>query len=193
LTYIKSLDQNTLLEHCIKNMEWAQKELYNQYSDELYAMCCRYAIDKEEAKDMLQEGFVRIFVNLKQFEGKGSLIGWMKKVMSSTAINYLKKNRKFISNDIDNYKEYFHQEEHITANLEAKSIMNAFMELPYHYRVVLNMYIIDGYSYKEISENLKIEESSCRTKVHRGKALLQNIIQEKEKFNTIVEYNEGAS
>jgi RNA polymerase sigma-70 factor (ECF subfamily) len=180
LASIKSIDYNILIENCLKNKEWAQKELYDMHSAELYGLCFRYAADEPQAKDMLQEGFIRIFVNLKQYKATGSLIGWMKRVMVTTALNYIKKNRKYFTEDTENYTEHFTAKDTIESNLQAKEIMEAFVQLPYHYRVALGLYIIDGYNYKEISEILQLEESSCRTKVHRGKLMLKKIITENE-------------
>jgi RNA polymerase sigma factor (sigma-70 family) len=177
LANIKSIDQSTLLEHCLLNKEWAQKELYDLYSSELFPICCRYATDKEEAKDILQEGFIRIFTCLKQYKGNGSLAGWMKRVVVTTALNYIKKNRKAIFSDIDLYQDYLpHTNAEVDATINAKEIMEAFMQVPYNYRTILGLHIIDGYSYKELSTLLQIEESTCRTKVHRGKQFLQNIL-----------------
>lgn len=173
---IKSIDQNTLIEHCLQNKEWAQKELYDMYSEELYALCIRYATDLNEAKDLLQEGFIRIFTNLHQYKSNGALIGWMKRVVVTTALNYIKKHKKILAYDAEDYAEQQPMQNDILSNLNAKEIMGAFTQLPYHYRVVMSLHIIEGYNYKEISKMLKMEQSTCRTKVHRGKLLLQNIL-----------------
>jgi RNA polymerase sigma factor (sigma-70 family) len=178
LAHVKSIDEKALLENCLLNKEWAQKELYDLYSSELFAICCRYATDESEAKDILQEGFIRIFTNLKQYKGTGSLIGWMKRVVVTTALNYIKKHRKEITNPIefsnDTMQETF---DSTTSYIDTKGILKAFLQLPYPYRTILGLYIIEGYSYKEISEIIDIEEVACRTRVHRAKIKLKTIIE----------------
>ncbi len=174
---IKSIDHYILLENCLLNKEWAQKELYDTYSSELYSICYRYAIDSHEAKDILQEGFIRIFTNIKQYRGDGVLIGWMRRVIITTALNYIKKHKKELVKEIETNKvESYGITNNIDAALHTKDIMKAFMQLPYNYRSILGLHIIEGYTYKEISNLLSLEESSCRTKVHRGKLMLQKII-----------------
>lgn len=183
LAHIKSIDQKILIENCVLNKEWAQKELYDLYSSQLFPICCRYAIDQNEAKDILQEAFIRIFTTLKQYKADGALIGWLKRVVVTTALNYIKKNKKHLSKEIaEEQNEKLETQSVAEDQISAKEIMEAFNQLPYHYRTVLGLAIIDGYSYKEISEILQLEESSCRTKVHRGKILLQNILQNLNKI-----------
>jgi RNA polymerase sigma-70 factor (ECF subfamily) len=184
---IRSIDETTLLAQCLQNVEWAQQQLYNKYSSELYPLCLRYAVDREEAKDMLQEGFIRIFKNLHQYENKGALIGWMKRVMVTTALNYIKKHHKKLVCELDTDKYDLWNAADTKHLLDAKDIMTAFALLPYQYRLVLSMYIIEGYSYTEISEALQIKESSCRTKVHRAKQMLQQLLEKNNEIkNTLV-------
>jgi RNA polymerase sigma factor (sigma-70 family) len=177
LAHIKSLDENVLLENCLLNKEWAQKEIYDMYSSQLFAICCRYATDKNEAKDILQESFIRIFTNLKQFKGSGSLIGWMKRVVVTTSLNYIKKHKKEITTSIDFSNEGMQGHfDSTTSYMDTKDIIKAFMKLTYSYRTILGLHIIEGYSYKYISELLGVEETACRTRVHRAKQKLKEII-----------------
>lgn len=174
---IKSIGEKALLENCLLNKEWAQKELYELYSSELFAICFRYAIDNDEAKDILQEGFIKIFKNLKQFNNSGSLAGWMKKVVVTTSLNYIKKHRKKIIIQFDFSNETLLGDFNNAASyLDTKEIIQAFMQLTYPYRIILGLHIIEGYSYNEISQILGIEETACRTRVHRAKLKLKEII-----------------
>jgi RNA polymerase sigma factor (sigma-70 family) len=176
LANLKSIDESSLISNCLHNKEWAQKELYDKYNADLYIICRRYATDNNEAKDILQEGFIRIFTNLKQYRGEGSLVGWMKRVVITTALNYIKKHRKEILKEIDNTYESHTSTENIEASISHKEIIQAFMQLPYQYRAILGLFIIEGYTHKEIASLLKIEENNCRSKLHRGKLLLQKIL-----------------
>lgn len=178
MAHIKSIDEKALLENCLLNKEWAQKELYDLYSSELFAICIRYATDSNEAKDILQEGFIKIFTHLKQYNGSGSLMGWMKRVIVTTALNYIKKHKKTINSPLDYSNETLQESfDNINSYINTKDLMNAFMQLAYSYRTVLGLHIIDGYSYKEISQIIGIEEVACRTRVHRAKQKLKEILQ----------------
>ncbi len=182
MVYVKSIDEKALLENCLLNKEWAQKELYDLYSSELYAVCFRYAIDTNEAKDILQEGFIRIFTHLKQYKGSGTLIGWMKRVVVTTSLNYIKKQRKEITNPIEYYADTLDDNfDSTTSYIDTKEILKAFMLLPYSYRIILGLHIVEGYNYKEISKIMGIEEVTCRTRVHRAKLKLKNIIEFEDK------------
>jgi RNA polymerase sigma factor (sigma-70 family) len=177
LAYIKSIDEKALLENCLLHKEWAQKELYDLYSSELFAICSRYATDSSEAQDILQESFIRIFTHLKQYNGSGSLIGWMKRVVVTTSLNYIKKHKKEIAIPLDFRNEAVHGEfDNISSYIGTKEILKAFMQLSYPYRTILGLYIIDGYTYKEISQIIGVEEIACRTRVHRAKQKLRDII-----------------
>ncbi len=177
MAHIKSIDEKVLLENCLLHKEWAQKELYDLYSSQLFAICSRYATDSSEAKDILQESFIKIFTHLKQYNGSGSLIVWMKRVTVNTALNYIKKHRKEITKEFDYANENMIGEiDSTTSYIDAKEIIKAFMQLSYAYRTILGLHIIEGYNHKEISELLLIEEVTCRTRVHRAKEKLKKII-----------------
>jgi RNA polymerase sigma factor (sigma-70 family) len=177
LAQIKSIGEKALLENCLLNKEWAQKELYDMYSSELFAICWRYATDNNEAKDILQEAFIRIFTHLKQYNGSGSLIGWMKRVVVTTSLNYIKKHKKEITTPLDFSNETIQGDfDSTTSYMDTKEILKAFIQLSYPYRTILGLHIIEGYSYKEISQMLGLEETACRTRVHRAKLKLKEII-----------------
>jgi RNA polymerase sigma factor (sigma-70 family) len=177
LAHIKSIGEKALLENCLLNKEWAQKELYDVYSSELFAICYRYATDSNEAKDILQESFIRIFTHLQQYNGSGSLIGWMKRVVVNTSLNYIKKHKKEIITPLDFSSEKVQENfDSTTSYIDTKDIINAFLQLDYPYRTILGLHILEGYSYKEISQILGLEETTCRTRVHRAKSRLKEII-----------------
>lgn len=178
LAYVKSIDEKALVENCLLNKEWAQRELYDLHSSELFAICYRYATDANEAKDILQEGFIKIFTHLKQYKGSGLLIGWMKRVVVTTSLNYIKKHRKDIANPIEFSNETMEDNfDSTTSYIDTKEILQAFMQLPYSYRTILGLHIVEGYSYKEISKIIGLEEVACRTRVHRAKSKLKSIIE----------------
>lgn len=158
----------------------AQRELYNRFSGRLFGICFRYSNGREDAEDMLQEGFVKIFSHLKSFESKGNFEGWMKRIMVHTCINYLKKNKKF--NDTLHLEGAYNievKEESIASKLLGKQVMEYLRMMPIGYRTVINLYAIEGFSHKEIGDILEIGESTSRSQYIRGKAVLESILIKK--------------
>lgn len=182
------MSETALIEDCINNSSVAQRELYNRFSGVLFGICYRYASCRQDAEDMLQEGFIKIFTKISSFENKGNFEGWMKRVMVHTCINYLKKNKKFDS--IISLDEVFHleiKEESIASKLLGKEVMGCLRLLPIGYRTVVNLYAIEGYNHKEIGDMLEIGESTSRSQYIRGKNVLESILVKKQIIKPNVE------
>jgi RNA polymerase sigma factor (sigma-70 family) len=175
------MSESALIKNCINNSSVAQRELYNRYSGILFGICYRYASCRQDAEDMLQEGFIKIFTKISSFENKGNFEGWMKRVIVHTCINYLKKNKKF--EDTLNLETVFHleiKEESIASKLLGKQVMECLRLLPIGYRTVINLYAIEGYNHKEIGDMLEIGESTSRSQYIRGKNVLESILIKKQ-------------
>jgi len=169
--------EELLLEGCKQNDSSAQQELYNKYSPKMLSVCYRYAKTREDAEDMLQEGFIKVFTQIHQFESRGSLEGWILRIMVHTCINHLKKNKRFNESiDLIHAENIGIREDYIPATLQAKQVVESIRSLPIGYRTVLNLYAIEGYSHKEISSMLDIEESTSRSQYTRAKSLLESIL-----------------
>jgi RNA polymerase sigma-70 factor (ECF subfamily) len=126
---------------------------------------------------MLQEGFIRVFTQIKQFEARGSIEGWILRVIVHTCINHLKKNKRFSENvDLMFAGNLTLREDNIPSALQAKQVVECIRTLPIGYRTVLNLYAIEGYSHKEIGVLLDIEESTSRSQYTRAKNLLEEIL-----------------
>lgn len=182
------MSETALIEDCINNSSVAQRELYNRFSGVLFGICYRYASCRQDAEDMLQEGFIKIFTKISSFENKGNFEGWMKRVMVHTCINYLKKNKKFDS--IISLDEVFHleiKEESIASKLLGKQVMECLRLLPIGYRTVVNLYAIEGYNHKEIGDMLEIGESTSRSQYIRGKNVLESILVKEQIIKPNVE------
>jgi RNA polymerase sigma-70 factor (ECF subfamily) len=146
----------------------------------MLGVCYRYARNKEDAEDMLQESFVRVFTQIHQYLGIGSFEGWIRKVVVHTSINHLKKNKKFSDFvDVFSLTDYLFIEESSTAYLQEKDILECIRQLPLGYKTVLNLFAIEGYSHKEIAELLDIEESTSRSQYVRAKNMLEKILIKK--------------
>jgi RNA polymerase sigma-70 factor (ECF subfamily) len=169
--------EELLLAGCKNNDSTAQQELYNKYSPKMLSVCYRYAKTREDAEDMLQEGFIKVFTQINQFEARGSLEGWILRIMVHTCINHLKKNKRFNENiDLIHAENIVIKEDYIPATLQAKQVVESIRSLPMGYRTVLNLYAIEGYSHKEIGAMLDIEESTSRSQYTRAKSLLENLL-----------------
>jgi len=163
-----------LVQRCIKNDVGAQKILFEHYSPMLLGVSYRYANSEDEAHEIVQLGFVKIFNNLSKFRFQSSLSTWLTRVVINTALNYLKANEKVkwesdietLTENHDFVVEQLHQ-------MDLKLLMNCIQELPTGYRIVLNMFAIEGYSHKEIAAELNITESTSRSQFVRAKALLE--------------------
>jgi RNA polymerase sigma factor (sigma-70 family) len=171
-TEIGNLTEFELVKACLKENALAQHELYLRFADSMYTLCLRYARNKEEAKDLLQEGFIVVYKKLHQFNFEGAIGGWIRRVIVTTAINYLKKYKVF--DEIKEEGAAMNSGYVIDGEIENKELMQALMQLPIDYRVPLCLFAIEEYSHKEIAALLNIAESSSRTKIFRARNLLKD-------------------
>ena len=174
------MTEEVLLQGCLKNDAHAQQELYYKYSPKMLSVCYRYSKSREDAEDMLQEGFIKVFTQIHKFENRGSLEGWILRIIVHTCINHLKKNKKFNEHiDLAYAGDILIKEDNIPAVLQAKQVVESIRSLPMGYRTVLNLYAIEGYSHKEIGFLLEIEESTSRSQYKRAKNMLEEILIKK--------------
>jgi RNA polymerase sigma factor (sigma-70 family) len=175
------MTEEAIFQGCLKNDAAAQRELYNRYSPKMLAVCYRFGHNREDAEDMLQEGFIKVFSQLHTFQNKGAFEGWIRKIIVHTCINNLKKNKRFNESvDIIYASAIQTREESVPGIVQAKQIVECIRILPIGYRTVLNLYAIEGYSHKEISLMLDIEESTSRSQYTRAKQMLEDILLRKK-------------
>jgi RNA polymerase sigma factor (sigma-70 family) len=174
------MTEDAIFQGCLKNQAAAQRELYNRYSPKMLAVCYRFAHNREDAEDMLQEGFIKIFSQIHTFQNKGAFEGWIRRIVVHTCINSLKKNKRFSESvDILHAGSVQVREESVPSVVQAKQIVECIRILPIGYRTVLNLYAIEGYSHKEISVMLDIEESTSRSQYTRARQMLEDILIKK--------------
>jgi RNA polymerase sigma factor (sigma-70 family) len=175
------MTEELMLDGCLNNSPAAQDALYSRFSPRMLGVCYRFARNKEDAEDMLQEGFIKVFSQIHQFRGQGALEGWIRRIIVHTCINVLKKNKKFSDCvDIMYAGNMYLNEQNIPSILQAKQVVESIRLLPLGYRTVLNLYAIEGYSHKEIGQMLDIEESTSRSQYTRAKAMLEQILTDKK-------------
>lgn len=178
-----------LIAQCLKCDATAQYELYQKYSPKMFGVCLRFAKCREEAEDILQEGFIKVFRNLKTFRNEGKLEAWIRRIMVNTAINFYKrKYPAFPDIDFDRLHPKHHSDEDITTIMSHKEILETVQKLPKGYRMVFNLYVIEGYTHKEIGNMLNISINTSKSQLSRAKDLLKLKIARKER-NDIIQSN----
>ncbi len=170
-----------LIEACKKGDRAAQRALYDRLAPRMFPICIRYAGDREVAQDILQDGFVTLFMKLDDFKGEGSFEGWARRIFVTTALMYLrKKDALKMSDELDTVRGMKAETVTQIQSLGYKELMELIMTLPPGFRTVFNMYAVEGYSHKEISDMLGISETTSRTQLSRARTWLQNKIKERE-------------
>ncbi len=175
------MTEELMLAGCLKNNAASQEALYNRFSPRMLGVCYRFAKNREDAEDMLQEGFIKVFTQMHQYRNEGALEGWIRRIIVHTCINNLKKNKKFSDSlDIIHANSVHVNEEMIPSIMQAKQVVECIRMLPLGYRTVLNLYAIEGFPHKEIAGMLDIEESTSRSQYTRAKAMLEEILIRKK-------------
>jgi RNA polymerase sigma factor (sigma-70 family) len=170
--------EEELIKGCLRREPTAQQQLFDLHSSKMYALCYRYVRHAMEAEDILVTAFTKVFDRIGQFKGEGSFEGWIRRIMVNEALTYLRKSRAmYLETDLeqaDREPDY----DKLSDHLEAEDLMKMIQELPAGYRVVFNMYAIDGYSHKEIAEQLGISENTSKSQLSRARVYLQKKLAE---------------
>ncbi|HMK02562.1 MAG TPA: RNA polymerase sigma factor [Ferruginibacter sp.] len=155
-----------------------QKLLYHQFATRMYAVCLRYTKNADDAEDILQEGFIKIFRNLDKFRGDGSFEGWIRKIITRTAISHLRDNKKKLNTQPAELNGSLEdRESNILERLAEKDIVGIVTKLPPGYRKVFMMYVMEGYNHKEIAGILGCSEGNCKSQLYRSRTQLQKILK----------------
>lgn len=168
------MDQYGLVKDCLKGRPEAQKKLYELFSGPMLAVCYRYTKSMTDAEDVLQEGFIKVFLNLHQFKFEGELGGWIRRIMVTTAINYLKKHTRYQTDLFFKEEPNLHavRTDHPEVRLGAKELADLIRQLPPGYQTIFNLYAVEGFNHVEIGKILGIQESTSRSQYARARALL---------------------
>lgn len=178
------INLDAIIEECRKNKRKAQIDLYHHYAPKLLGICRRYVADRSEAEDILQESFLKILNNIKEYNGKGHFENWMKRIVVNTAITHFHKEKKhYYHEEISDITENEEQLDISPENIiELEELHALLAKMPDGYRIIFNLYAIEGYKHKEIAEQLNIDESTSKTQYLRAKNW---IIKEMKKLNWI--------
>src|SRR5690554_856034 len=179
------MDEKKLIFDCIDEKRSAQKKLYELFSPKMYFVCLRYARHDMKAQDILQDGFIKVFDNLRQYNFKGSFEGWIRKIIVNTALNYCRKTSYKIENiGIEEYQDIVVSSKAIS-KLSEQELLTAIRQLPDGYQLVFNLYVIEGYSHKEIGEKLDISESTSRSQLSKSRKFMQKLLVEQKLRNHV--------
>ncbi len=177
-----SLTEKALIENCLSGDRDCQKQLFDRYAGKMLSVCHRYARHHSEAEDLLQEGFIKVFTNLDKFKFEGSFEGWVRRIMINTSLKYV--SRKSFKNEtigLENTKEESMNPVAVS-KLSADELLKLVEALPQGYKVIFNLYAIEGFSHKEIAEKLCIQESTSRSQLVKARRLLQEKVKELHKI-----------
>ncbi len=167
-----------LLSGCLQNNRKAQFYLYEKYSKKIFGVCLRYAKNTTDAEDILQEGFIKVFKYLKDYSGKGSFEGWIRRIMVTTALNFYKK-KNLLNKDVDpeTIRISLHADNEILSTMTHDELLVLIRQLPYGYQTVFNLNTIEGYSHKEISKIMNISVNTSKSQLSRAKHSLRNKLE----------------
>jgi RNA polymerase sigma-70 factor (ECF subfamily) len=168
-----------IIQGCVKGKRKSQEMLFNTFSKKMFAVCLYYSKNKEEAEDILHNGFLKVFENIKQFKGRGSFEGWLRKIFVNTALEKF-RNQTFLTAVSDQIEyNYITEDADIISKLSSEELIEMIQELSPAYRMVFNLYAVEGYSHEEISEKLKIAEGTSKSNLARARKILQNKFRER--------------
>ena len=178
----KSKPIEDLICGCLNNSPKAQRDLYDRYSSLMFSICLRYVGVQAQAEDIMISGFMKIFSHIKQFEGKGSFEGWMRRIMVNESLAFIRKNKSmYLEIDIQAV-DYEPNYGWLSDRLEADDLMKLVAELPVGYKTIFNLYAIEGYTHKEIAEMLGISINTSKSQLSRARTLLRSKLIESEKI-----------
>lgn len=169
------IDEKDIIRQCIRKDRKAQKILFDTYAPVLLGICLRFTGNKHEAEDVLQEGFVKIFSNISEFEGRSSLIAWMKRIVINTAITFYHRNLKHHYHiDLEDARDILDEKNDFSgAEFTIDELLEVIATLPQGYRIIFNLYAIEGYKHREIAEQLKIDINTSKSQYSRAKKIIQ--------------------
>lgn len=176
-------EEAKLIEACRKGHRQAQRQLYDRFAGDMFVVCLRYCKNEDEAQDILQESFIKVFKSISSFRGESKLYHWVKRIVVNTALNQ-QRNKHHLYPVIDLKANHSVSDvDHAISDYNWKELLKIIMELPQGCRVIFNLYAIEGYNHREIAEMLEISEGTSKSQYARARQLLQERIKNEENIN----------
>ena len=178
------MDTQKLVKECIREIPAAQRQLYEHFAESMLGVCYRYTKSMDDAEDVLQDGFVKVFKNLGQYKYEGELGAWIRRIMVTTALNFLKKNSRY-NHDFSFDNETLHPVAYDNPEIKmtAKELADLVRQLPVGYQTIFNLHAVEGFSHVEIGKMLGINEGTSRSQYARARALLISWIKKNDEVN----------
>ena len=174
------MDEITLVAECLKGNPRAQKTFFDKFAPKMMTVCLRYMKNSQEAEDMLQDSMTKVFSYLNKYKNEGSLGGWIRRIVVNTCIDQIRKNAKLLGDQSTDEVEYkLVSNDRILENIAAGDLLKLIQKMPDGYRVVFNMFAIEGFSHQDIAAHLKITESTSKSQYLRARAYLRERIEKK--------------
>jgi len=175
MDFVLNLEQEekALVAACVNQERWAQQRLYEDNYGRMMGVCLRYAKSKDEALDLMHEGFLKVFANIKKYKPGTSMTAWIRTIMVNTCIDYYRKAVRRRTENIDEAYDLSSDAPDVFSNLTEQEVLGAVQELSDAYRAVFNLYVIEGYSHKEIASALDITESTSRSNLVKARSKLK--------------------
>ncbi len=179
------MTEQEIVEGCIRENIIFQEKLYKMFCGKMMGVCLRYMSSREEAEDVLQEGFIKVFDKIKSFRAEGPVEAWIRRIIVNCALNHISRNKwRNSSEDIDSVNEYeFATAESISDKMNANDLLKIIERLPTGYRTVFNLFAIEGYGHKEIGEMLGITESTSKTQYLKARKFIREQIEGKQNYH----------
>lgn len=173
----QNISESDLINGCLEGNRRMQAEMYRRFSPRMYAVCLRYASNAEEAEDILQEGFIKVFKKLDSFRSEGSFEGWVRRIFVNTAIEHFRRKRYL--QPVTEKEENTIEGKYLSVldHMAEKDILALIQELSPGYRTVFNMYVVEGYTHKEIADMMGISEGTSKSQLSRAKVILQDLVK----------------
>jgi RNA polymerase sigma-70 factor (ECF subfamily) len=164
---------------CAKGDRQCQRTVYEMFYGKMMGVCLRYTNNKEEARDLLHDGFIKVFENINKFNYSGSFEGWIRRIMVNTTIDHFRKNKNIFVKDIDDFSNIATEEPDIDvlSQLRTEDIMKTVQTLSPAYRMVFSLYVIEGYSHKEVAEELGISVGTSKSNLAKAKHNLKRLFK----------------
>ncbi len=173
---VSNMSEAELVEGCRKQNVQSQRSLYERYSRTMYGVCLRYASNQDDAQDILQEGFIRVFSRLDSFRGEGSLEGWIRRIMIHTSIEHYRKKSRYFLVDVNEATEVEVLPDAL-GRLGRQEVLELIQNLPAGYRTIFNLYEVEGFSHQEISVMMNVSVGTSKSQLSRAKSWLKERIE----------------
>ena len=175
----KNMTDEELVRACLNKNQKAQRKLFEKYSSVMFGVCLRYTSSTNDARDVLQEAFIKVFSKIDNYSFKGSFEGWIRRIVVNTALDFIRKNKKMQLNlSIEDVGYGLKKNQFVVEDLTAKELMKIIQNIPAGYRTIFNMYAIEGYSHKEIAQELEISENTSKSQLSRARAVIKKLLNE---------------